>query len=478
MPDTQQPPLAGTPMRWPTITAAVVLSLAGVAALFFILNRSRKPVEPMGARQPGMDRPAGMAAAAEQSPIERGKLIPGSGVPGKFQGVWPWFRGPQLTMIADGPPPLAREWGEKGPPTLWGVDLGEGCAGAAVYQGRVYVIDYDQKEQGDALRCLSLADGKEIWRYFYPIKIKRNHGMSRTIPAVTDKYVVSIGPKCHVICVDKDTGKLVWGMDLVKDHGTAVPEWYAGQCPLIEGDNVILAPSGESLLMAVELATGKVAWKTPNPRDWKMTHTSITPMVFNGQRQYIYAASDGIAGVSAADGTLLWDSDIWKVQIAACASPVVVGADRVFFSGGYNAGCMLVRLKDEAGKTVPETLWRLKATEFGSTQQTPIFFKDHIYGVRPDGQLACLDLNGKIRWTSSAAEKFGLGPYLLANGLLYTLGDEGRMVLAEATPAAYRPLAWATVVGHDAWGPMALADGRLLCRDLTRMVCLDVSGGK
>ena len=27
----------------------------------------------------------------------------------------------------------------------------------------------------------------------------------------------------------------------------------------------------------------------------------------------------------------------------------------------------------------------------------------------------------------------------------------------------------------EAWGPMALAGGRLLARDLTRLVCLDVS---
>jgi outer membrane protein assembly factor BamB len=463
------------PLGKRTIVAAVALSLVGVAGLFYILHRSRKPVGDFTERQPGMDRPAGAAVTVENSPIERGQLIPGTGTPGKFTGSWPWFRGPALTITASGPPPLAREWGEKGPPALWSVEMGEGCAGAAIHKGRVFVIDYDPKNQGDALRCLSLADGKEIWRYFYPIKIKRNHGMSRTVPAVTDKYVVSIGPKCHVICVEAETGKLVWGLDLVKDFGTAVPEWYAGQCPIIEGDKVILAPSGESLAMAVELATGKVVWKTPNPRDWKMTHTSLTPMEFNGQRQYIYSASEGIAGIAADDGKLLWDSEVWKVQIAACASPVIVGADRIFFSGGYNAGCMMVQLKVENGQPVPVPLWKLKATEFGSTQQTPILHQNRLYGVRPDGQMACLDLNGKILWTSSAAEKFGLGPYLLANGLLYILADDGRMSLAEATPAAYRRLAQAQVAGHDAWGPMAIADGRLICRDLTKMFCLDVS---
>jgi hypothetical protein len=30
--------------------------------------------------------------------------------------------------------------------------------------------------------------------------------------------------------------------------------------------------------------------------------------------------------------------------------------------------------------------------------------------------------------------------------------------------------------GIESWGPMAIASGRLIARDLTRMVCLDVSG--
>ncbi|GAG51327.1 unnamed protein product, partial [marine sediment metagenome] len=40
----------------------------------------------------------------------------------------------------------------------------------------------------------------------------------------------------------------------------------------------------------------------------------------------------------------------------------------------------------------------------------------------------------------------------------------------------YVPLAQAKVLedGHEAWGPLALAGGRLILRDLTRMVCLDL----
>jgi len=69
--------------------------------------------------------------------------------------------------------------------------------------------------------------------------------MSRTVPAVTDKLVVAMGPKCLVVCLDPATGRLLWGLDLVRQYGATVPPWYAGQCPLIEQDQIILAPGGK-----------------------------------------------------------------------------------------------------------------------------------------------------------------------------------------------------------------------------------------
>ena len=456
------------------IAATFAASILGLGGLYLLLQMSR--LEPLPERRPGLDRPPGLTLASEKNPFESAQLIPGTGAPAtNLPGAWPQFRGAKGDNIAADVGKLAREW--KTPPRpLWSVDLGEGYAGPSVRDGRVYVLDYDAAKQADALRCFSLADGAEIWRFIYQVKTKRNHGMSRTVPTIAGKYVVTFGPKCHIACLEADTGKLVWNLDLVKDFGATVPEWYAGQCPLVDGDRVILGVGGDALLIAVELATGKVIWKTPNPNDWKMTHSSIVPIEFAGKRQYVYVASGGVAGVNAADGALLWETDTWKISIAAVPTPVPVGNDRLFLSGGYNAGAMMLRLKESDGKIVPETVFRLKPTEFGAAQQTPILYKGHLYGVRPDGQLCCLDLTGKILWTSGATAKFGLGPFLIADGLIYLLNDDGRLTLAEAVPSGYRALAQTRVLeGHDSWAPMALVHGRLLARDLTKMTCLDVT---
>ena len=407
-----------------------------------------------------------------------GVLTTSDGVPSKIAGSWPGFRGPNLDAIvaADLSRPFNLQWETHKPKVLWEVELGEGYAGAAVSKGRVYVLDYDQKKEGNAIRCLSLDDGKEIWRYFYKVKIKRNHGMSRTVPAIAGDCVITLGPKCHVVCLDAITGALRWKRELVREDGAEVPAWYAGQCPFVDGNRLILGVGGkDALIMALDYRTGEVIWKTPNPHGWKMTHSSLVPMDLGGEKSYVYCASGGVVGVSAKDGRLLWQYPEWHINIANVPTPVIIDKERIFLSGGYNSGAMMLSIKKSGNGYKPESLFRLGPKVFGSDQQTPIFYKGYIYGVRPDEELVCMDLDGDIKWTSTSANKFGLGPYTIINNMIFVMNGEGYLTVAKATPEAYQPLTGAKVLeGHDSWGPMAFVSGRLIVRDLTRMKCLDI----
>jgi len=231
------------------------------------------------------------------------------------------------------------------------------------------------------------------------------------------------------------------------------------------------------LMMAVDVNDGRVLWKTANPNTWTMTHSSVVPMELEGQRTFVWCASGGVVGVSAEDGRLLWEYPDWRIAIANVPTPVVVGDGRLFLSGGYNAGAMMLQLKAENGRIKAEAQYRLKPDVFGSAQQTPILYEGRLYGVRPDQQMVCLDLEGGVLWTSTPSHRFGLGPYAIANGLLYAMNDEGLLTVAEATPTAFVPLAQAKVLeGPESWGPMAFASGRLIVRDLKSMTCLDITG--
>jgi outer membrane protein assembly factor BamB len=437
---------------------------------------SHGPTLALRLRVPGTDQAPGTDSTSGRNPVLAGQVTRGEGQPADLPGAWPGFRGAARDNISADAKGLARSWGSGGPRELWAVDLGEGYAGAAVRNGRVYLLDYDQTKKQDALRCLSLADGREIWRFAYPISVKRNHGMSRTVPAVTDQHAVSLGPKCHVACVDAVSGELKWGLDLVRQFGSKVPQWYAGQCPLIESNRVILAPAGtNALLLAIDLATGNTLWQSPNPNEWNMTHSSVAPMDFAGRHSYVYCADKGVVGIAADSGALLWQTTDWKITIATVPSPLPLPEGRLFLSGGYDAGSLMLQLAEQEGKITAKTLFRLEPSVFGAAQQTPIFHQGNIYGVRPDGRFTCLDLNGKVVWTSEANQQFGMGPFLLADGLFFVMNDAGKLSLLEASPSRCTLLAQAQVLkGHDSWGPMAFAAERLLVRDLTRLACLQV----
>jgi outer membrane protein assembly factor BamB len=167
--------------------------------------------------------------------------------------------------------------------------------------------------------------------------------MSRTVPVVTDKYVVTIGPKCHIMCVDAVSGDLRWGIDLEKEYGTEVPLWYTGQCPLIDDSLAVFAVGGKSLIIAVNCETGEVVWETPNPNDWQMSHSSVMPFSIHGKKMYVYCAIGGIVGVSAEGedtGQILFESKLWNNNVIA-PSPVHLGDGRIFLTAGYGAPPLL-----------------------------------------------------------------------------------------------------------------------------------------
>jgi outer membrane protein assembly factor BamB len=465
------------------ITGTTFLGL--VILMWWLLHN---PVRGFVENVPGMDgRPDIISTRSEM--VDIGAYFAHfDGTPGDIKGNWQRFRGADFDNISKEKTRLLDGWGNEGPNIAWSIELGEGHAGPVISNGRVYILDYDEEERADILRCFSLDDGREIWRRGYKLYVKRNHGMSRTVPAVTEKYMVTIGPKCHVMCVDADSGDFYWGIDLEKEYETEVPLWYTGQCPLIDDSLAVIAVGGKSLIIAVNCESGEVMWEIPNPNNWKMSHSSIMPISFQGKKIYVYCAIEGIVGVSAereTAGQVLFESNLWTHNVIA-PSPVYLGDGRIFVTAGYGAGSMMLKIKVEGDSFSLEPLQKLKSTEgLASEQQTPIFYKGHLFSILPKDagplreQFVCCHPEdcSKITWTSGKTNRFGLGPYLVADDKFFILDDDGVLTILKASTKEYIQLGQAKVLeGVDAWGPMAITNGRLLARDSRRLVCIDVRG--
>lgn len=403
-----------------------------------------------------------------------------------LKGSWPRFRGENSDNIKFSEVPLLSTFAHKPPALLWSVELGEGYSGAAIYHGMVYVLDYDEVKKADQLRSFSLETGKEVWRRGYNVLIRRNHGMSRTVPAVTEKFILTIGPRGHVMCVERESGNFIWGMDIAKDFKSEIPLWYTGQCPLIVNDVAIIATGGTSLLIGVDCATGKIRWKTPNPDAWKMSHSSVMPFTFKGRKMFVYSAVGGVLGIAADGpeaGTVLWKSSLWNKSVVA-PSPVCTPDGKIFLTAGYGAGSMLLQLVEEGGKLTAKALKSYKPGDgLSCEQQTPILTDGHLIGIMPKdakalrNQLVCVDAQDptKIVWSSGSESRFGLGPYILADDKIYLLNDDGTLFIIRKSMKSYEELDHVQLFeGIDAWAPLAIADGYLVLRDSKKMVCIDI----
>src|ERR1019366_2210280 len=156
---------------------------------------------------------------------------------------WPQFRGPDRNNISK-ETGLLRKWPAAGPKRLWSVPLEQGYAGAAIVGGRVYHPDYDVKKSEWIVNCRSLADGKQIWQFREAREIRPNHAITRTVPAVAGRFVISLDPKAVLHCLNAKAVKQIWRKSLVAEYKATIPSWYNGQNPLQEVDRVIIATGG------------------------------------------------------------------------------------------------------------------------------------------------------------------------------------------------------------------------------------------
>jgi hypothetical protein len=79
---------------------------------------------------------------------------------------------------------------------------------------------------------------------------------------------------------------------------------------------------------------------------------------------------------------------------------------------------------------------------------------------------------GAVKWTEP-----GLlcGSVILADKKLITLSTKGELVVAEASPAAFKAISKAQVLTGKCWTAPTLANGRIYCRNAKGdLVCLDV----
>ena len=449
------------------------------------------PRENLALQSPGADnRPEGTARAANDVLIgeffmKYDEADGGQKINTTLSGKWNRFRGEDSKNIIKTSEQINTSTEDF--PVMWSVETGEGHAAPVIYNGRVYFLDYNEQLSSDALRCFSLETGEELWRRWYRVPMKRNHGFSRTVPMIGDDYIITIGPEGHVMCCDPITGEMKWSLDMQKVYKTEVPLWYTGQCPYVDGNTLVLAPAGEEVLLAgLNYLTGEELWTTPNTIKYKMSHSSVILMTLDGKKTYVYMGVGGVCGVSAEEndcGTLLWETNKWQPSVIS-PSPLQISSNQIFMTTGYGTGGAMLNISRSNNKWTATITDQYKADQgIASEQQTPILYNNMIISVLPKNgggnreRLVCYSLSNLRSpvWASASDERFGLGPYIIINNNLFAFKDDGELYVYEILQNSMKLLKKQRIMdGIDAWGPLAYADGMLIVRDAHWVKCLKI----
>jgi outer membrane protein assembly factor BamB len=404
---------------------------------------------------------------------------------------WPQFLGPERNSTST-QKNLLRSWPESGPEVLWTVDLGKGFGGPVIKDSKVYLLDRDDIT-GDIMRCFDFNNGKELWSYSYDAPGSVSYPGSRSVPAIDGNRVYSCGPYGDLYCIDINTHKPIWNKNIMKDFGgIKIPVWAISQCPLIYGDLLIVSYSQDPYagLVAFNKLTGDIIWKTEaignetyaSPSVAKIAGEDHIVMVFSSTNTFMHRETEvspgRIIGLKPQTGEILWEYNNWQNMIQV-APALDAGQGRIIVVGGYEHGAAMIQVeKMNDGKYNVKELFN--HNDFGDHTKPPILYNNYFYAQfstnsKRDG-LCCMSMDGKVMWKTMRDPFFDKGSMILADGLILATDGRKTLYLIQPDPSGFKPLASADLLGEGQnWGPIALADGRLLIRDQSRMLCVRVA---
>jgi len=386
---------------------------------------------------------------------------------------WLQWGGPHRDFTSD-VTGLADAWPGAGPRELWRRDLGEGDTAIVVDGERLFTMY--RRGGREVVVALSTADGRTLWEHDYGVRLRgydlENGSGPHASPLVVADRVFTVGFVGDFHAFDKRTGRVLWSVDLWDDlGGTVRPRGYSSSP--IEYDGTIILPVGGrgQAVVAFDPADGSVIW---SGGDLDNAHASPIVINVDGQDQLIAFMVDFVAGFDPSTGELLWRHPHRTNYGLNIATPIW-GEDNVLFvSSAYGAGSRALRLSLQNGITRVEEVWftnRMRL-HFGNA----IRIGDTMFGANgdfgPSFVTAVNMADGSVLWRDRS---FAKASFLLADGKLIVLDEDGVLGLARVTPTGMQVLSRADVFRSRSWTVPTLAGTVLYARDLQEIAAFDVS---
>lgn len=386
---------------------------------------------------------------------------------------WAQWGGPHRNFISE-TKGLATTWPATGPKRVWQRELGEGYSAIAVEHGMLFTMY--RKGDNEVAIALDAVTGKTVWEYSYGAPFSAEYDMSNgpgphATPLVNGNMVFTSGATGKLNCLDKQTGKLLWSHDLIKEfQGTVRVNGYSCS-PIAYKDTVVMMVGGpSSSLVAFNRQNGSVVWKKHDFRN-----STSSPIIINvdGQDQLVAFMWSDIVGVDPNNGNLLWSHPHPAEHGLNTSTPVWGPDNLLFMSSGYGGGSRVLKLSRAGDKTTVEELWAnsLMRIHFSNA----IRVGDFVYGSSGDfGPAPFTAVNvktGNVAWRNRS---FPRASFLFADGRFIILDEDGHLLLATATSDGLSVTSKAELLQNQSWTVPSLSGSRLYLRDRKNIVAVEL----
>jgi outer membrane protein assembly factor BamB len=378
---------------------------------------------------------------------------------------FPQFLGPDRNGIIPGVN-LETNWTTQPPKELWRREVGPAWTGFAVARG--LAITQEQRGPQEIVSAYSLETGAPIWSHADEAHYLNTLGGEgpRANPTIEGDRVYAFGAMGILNCLDLATGKLIWSVNIPREHSTSAPEWgYAGAPLVRDGLVMVNSSAGDKTrtLAAHDAATGKFVW---GGGEDSAGYSSPAVLTLLGAPQAILFTQGNVAGFDLKSGATLWKHP-WPGGHPHVSTPIQISSNQVFASSGYGYGSELIeisRATNNAWKA--ERVW--KSNRLKSKFANLILRDGYVYGL-DDGILACMDAaTGERKWQG---ERYGHGQMLLIGNTLLLMAEKGDLLLIDPNPQEERIVARFKVLTGKTWNPPAFAAPYLLVRNDQEAAC-------